>query len=156
MWCGFGQSLGRPIGHFSFIWSAQKNWLISETGQFFLSAFLGFFVQSRYSRVTNFQKRREKKFKSVDKRNCLISETGQFSFVWPKKSEIDCAIGRPKRLTKTTWKPLYFVTNHPKYCDWFCQIYENLYKFKPGATCVMNFVAICVNLCKSDKITIMG
>ena len=47
-----------------------------------------FFFQSRYSRGTNFQKRLDKEFKRVDKRNCLVSETGEFSFVWAKKVKL--------------------------------------------------------------------
>ena len=41
-----------------------------------------FFVQSR---VTNFQKRLDKKFKKVDKEKLSVPETRQFSFGQPKK-----------------------------------------------------------------------
>ena len=78
----FGQFLilfGRPK---KIVWSQRPDNL------FFVYSLDFFIVQSRYQRVTNFQKRLDKKFKRVDKKNVRSLRLDKFfcdfQMLWPK------------------------------------------------------------------------
>ena len=71
--CGFGQSLGRPI-----VWSISHYFSQPKKGFQSQRPDYLFLVQSRYSRVTNFQKRREKNQKSGQKK---LSDLRQDNFL---------------------------------------------------------------------------
>ena len=60
----------------------------------------------------------------MNKKNCPVSEIGQFSFGRPKKLEIDHTIGQPKRMTKTKWAPLKLQTVHKNFFRTFKSFFQ--------------------------------
>ena len=111
--CGFVQSLGRPIvqsiSHF--LWLAKGKLSRLRDRTIFFVHSLDFFVRSRYQRVTNFQKRLDKKFKRVNKKNVHSLRSDNFLLADHKKWEIDQTIGRPRDWTKPHGRPYWAETD---------------------------------------------
>jgi hypothetical protein len=82
----FGQPIVWSISNF---FGLKKNEIVQSQrpDSLFLSTILNFFVQSFLKIGHPFNQRLEKKSREWTKRNCPVSETGQFLFGRPKKKE---------------------------------------------------------------------
>ena len=96
--------------------STLRDWTI------FLSTILISFVQSQIRGWPIFKKYWTKKFKRVDKKNCPTSETRHFLGADQKNKKNDRTVGRPKRLTKTTWTSLILLLDGLCWLYWLCYL----------------------------------